>query len=272
MTANVERDDPVACARNAGSASSSRGCRRKTRGRTRIGGPLVAGSPSVKNSRTSPTSANAIDASSASRSVTPPSAVNQAGSTERPLHLPWRGVLDVQSLSQTSPATSSALPRMRGLFERSDGPVHRYMTSSPGCWRAFGSCWPPTTASPERMAVPSDRRRRVRRSASRRPDGPATRAAADPVGGVAPDDVVPFPRARRRPELGTKLHRKMIGRPVFTGSIARRRRADGAARSRRRVRQTRPVSRHTNGRRRVGQLPREHGTVRRWLREAGFEL
>lgn len=37
----------------------------------------------------------------------------------------------------TAPSLAEC-PACRGLFSQSDGLVHRYMASSPGCWAAFG--------------------------------------------------------------------------------------------------------------------------------------
>ncbi len=37
-----------------------------------------------------------------------------------------------------SPSDETACPGCGGLFPTVEGPVHRYLESSPGCWRAYG--------------------------------------------------------------------------------------------------------------------------------------
>ena len=51
------------------------------------------------------------------------------------------------------PPDLSPCPGCGGLFPDRDGPVHRYMTSSPGCWAAYGEVLAREYSTPALMPV-----------------------------------------------------------------------------------------------------------------------
>ncbi len=91
-------------------------------------------------------------------------------------------------VSPTMPA-SAALPQTDPLRRPARGPVR----------------------GPATHGLPPARRRHVRRAASRR-----RHSSSDPIGRHPSDDLVPLPRERGvDPSLGTRLHQRMVDRPVF---------------------------------------------------------
>lgn len=52
-------------------------------------------------------------------------------------------------MSPNQPPERSPCPSCKGLFEPIDGPTHRYMESSPGCWDAFSQILAREYADPE---------------------------------------------------------------------------------------------------------------------------
>jgi hypothetical protein len=163
----------------------------------------------------------------------------------------------------TGSVESSRCPGCGETFEVSDGPVHRYMTSTPGCWRAFGELLAADYSSPERMDF---HQLVVDAYAAQHPgdDGPQQIQSV----GLHLMTMCLFLEHDTDPALGTSLHRKMIGRPTFT----RVPRSGPGTLSVRHV----PVTGRPNAARTAtyewasavwNSYAGAHATVRRWLRE-----
>ena len=154
-----------------------------------------------------------------------------------------------------------------GAFADVDGPVHRYMTSSPGCWRGFGEILAADYTTPERMAF---HQVVVDAYAAQHPGSGALPQQVQSVG-LHLMTLCLFLDSGTDPSLGTALHRRMVDRPVFrrlersgpgSSTWAGVAAADGVEDAR---------SAAYAWARDVWETYRgEHATVRAWLREAGF--
>ena len=160
-------------------------------------------------------------------------------------------------------------PGCAATFEEVDGPTHRYMTSSPGCWHRFNEVLAADYASPERMAF---HQVVVDAYAAQHPGDGSLPQQVQSVG-LHLMTLCLFLEHGADPALGTQLHRRMIGRPQF-----------------------RRLERSGPGELTVADLPEdaspeatraaalawaacvwetyraEHATVREWLRACGFTL
>ena len=163
----------------------------------------------------------------------------------------------------TSPCSGCA-----GVFADVAGPVHRYMTSSPGCWRGFGELLAADYSSPGRM-----RFHQLVVDAY---------AAQHPGSGTVPQQVRSvglhlmtlclFLEGGTDPALGSDLHRRMVGRPTFR----RLERSGPGALTWQHV----PATGSPDAARAAAYAwatsvwdtyRAEHATVRAWLSEAGLE-
>ena len=153
-------------------------------------------------------------------------------------------------------------PGCAGEFPDVDGPTHRYMTSSPGCWAAFGEVLAADYSQPSRMAF----HQVVVDSYAAQHPGDGSRQAAQSVG-LHLMTLCLFLEHDVDPAQGPRLHQQMIDRPAF-----------------------RPLERTGPGALTVAHLhggdPRKqafawgravwdsyapsHDVVRTWLRQAGF--
>ena len=159
-------------------------------------------------------------------------------------------------------------PGCGSSFPLSEGPVHRYMTSSPGCWQAFTAVLAADYASPERMSF---HQLVVDAYAAQHPGGDAPKQVQSV--GLHLMTLCLFLEHGADPAQGTALHRRMVRRPAFHHlnrsdpgelavlhvpvegpSVAARAAAYEWAEA-------------------VWQTYRsEHSTVRGWLRESGFDV
>jgi hypothetical protein len=164
---------------------------------------------------------------------------------------------------------SRPCPGCGGAFTDIDGPVHRYMTSSPACWRGFGELLAADYSSPERMAF-----HQVVVDAY---------AAQHPGSGTAPQQVRSvglhlmtlclFLDNGVDPALGATLHRKMVRKPAFR----RLERSGSGALTWKHVPPEAPpaVARSAAYEWATGvwdTYRTEHPTIRAWLQDAGFDL
>jgi hypothetical protein len=157
-------------------------------------------------------------------------------------------------------------PGCEGLFPDVDGPSHRYMTGSPGCWRAFGELLAADYGSAERMAF---HQVNVDAYAAQHPgaDGPQQVQSV----GLHLMTLCLFLEQGADPARGPALHRRMVRRPAFT----RLHRSGPGALTVRHV----PVDGPVEDARRAAyawaeavwaSYREEHPTVRSWLRQSGF--
>ncbi len=91
-----------------------------------------------------------------------------------------------------------------------DGAIHPYMTSSPGCWRRYGEVLAAQYASPPRMAF---QQLVVDAYAVQHPGGEDPRAVQSVA--IHLMTLGMFIEQDTDPALGTRLHRRMLQRPVF---------------------------------------------------------
>ena len=161
----------------------------------------------------------------------------------------------------------SACPGCGGDFGDDDGPVHRYMTSSPGCWRGFGELLAADYASAERMRF---HQVVVDAYAAQHPGDGGVAQQVQSVG-LHLMTLCLFLEEEVDPAQGSALHRRMVRRPQFhrltrsgpgdltwqhvptdgPPDLVRARAHEWAAEVWR-------------------SYADEHETVRAWLREAGF--
>jgi hypothetical protein len=160
---------------------------------------------------------------------------------------------------------ASMCPGCDAVLPFVDGPVHPYMTSSPACWQAFGEVLAADYSSPERMAF---HQLVVDAFAAQHP-GAEGRKEAQSVG-LHLMTLCLFLEDGVDPKHGTGLHRKMIGRPVFT----RLQRTGPGALTVQHV----PLGESVERTRQAAyewatavwdSYAGEHATVRRWLEESG---
>lgn len=165
--------------------------------------------------------------------------------------------------------SSTACPGCDGTFLDVDGPVHRYMTSSGGCWRGFGEVLADDYSSPERMKV---HQLVVDAYAAQHPGDGSLLQQVQSVG-LHLMTLCLFVEQGADPALGTALHRRMVRRPTFTRL---ERSGPGAL-----TWQHMPKGSGSKGVRDAaygwGQAvwatyEDSQPTVRTWLREAGFDL
>lgn len=91
-----------------------------------------------------------------------------------------------------------------------DGPGHAYMTCSPACWARYGELLSTQYSNPERMAF---HQLIVDSYAVQHPDGGDPRAIQSV--GIHLMTLCLFLERDTDPSLGTRLHRRMVGRAVF---------------------------------------------------------
>ena len=154
-----------------------------------------------------------------------------------------------------------------GMFPPVDGPSHRYMTSSPGCWQAFGTVLAADYTSPERMAF---HQVVVDAYAAQHPgeDGPRQVQSV----GLHLMTLCLFLEEGVDPALGPALHRRMVRRPQFH-------RLERSGPGRLTVLHM-PVTGPADAARTAAyewadavwsSYTPDHATVRGWLRESGLE-
>jgi hypothetical protein len=91
-----------------------------------------------------------------------------------------------------------------------DGPVHPYMSCSPACWQRYGELLAVQYAEPDRMAFHP---LVVDSYAVQHPDGNDARAIQSVA--IHLMTLCLFLERGVDPALGTRLHRRMVERPVF---------------------------------------------------------
>lgn len=165
--------------------------------------------------------------------------------------------------------STSPCPGCGETFVDGDGPVHRYMTGSAGCWRGFGELLARDYSSAARMTF-----HQVAVDAY---------AAQHPGSGDLPQQIQSvglhlmtlclFLENDTDPALGTALHKKMVRRPTFR----RLERSGPGALTWKHV----PTAGSLEVVRRAtydwasavwDTYREEHLTVRTWLRQSDFEL
>lgn len=160
-------------------------------------------------------------------------------------------------------------PGCGGGFPDVEGPVHRYMTSSAGCWGGFAELLAADYATPQRMAF---HQVVVDCYAAQHPGSGSTPQQVQSVG-LHLMTLCLFLENGTDPSLGTALHRRMVNRPVFR----RLERSGTGATTWRDV----PAGGKADDARDAAYLwardvwetyRSEQITVRMWLREAGFTL
>ena len=105
---------------------------------------------------------------------------------------------------------TSSCPGCVAQFASIDGPVHPYMTSSPGCWRAFGELLAADYSSPARMAF---HQVIVDAYAAQHPGVGEARQVQSV--GLHLMTLCLFLEHGADPADGARLHRMMIRRPAF---------------------------------------------------------
>ena len=152
------------------------------------------------------------------------------------------------------------------MFEPADGPTHPYMTSSPGCWKAFGELIAADFSDRERMAF---HQVVVDAYAAQHPGTDDPRQVRSV--GLHLMTLCLFLEHETDPALGAELHRRMIRRPAFH----RLHRSGHGAFTVTHV----PTSGPVDAARRAAYewaadvwqtYADAHATVASWLREAGF--
>jgi hypothetical protein len=96
------------------------------------------------------------------------------------------------------------------VFAAVDGPVHRYMVSSAGCWDAFGQVLAADYSSPERMAF---HQLVVDAYAAQHPGGDTPQQIQSV--GLHLMTLCSFLEGGTDPALGPALHQRFVGRPEF---------------------------------------------------------
>ncbi len=91
-----------------------------------------------------------------------------------------------------------------------DGQAHSYVTCSPACWERYGELLAAQYSSPERMAF---HQLVVDSYAVQHPGGDDPRAIQSV--GIHLMTLCLFLERGTDPSLGTRLHRRMVERPVF---------------------------------------------------------
>ncbi len=101
-------------------------------------------------------------------------------------------------------------PGRRVRLPTEDAPAHPYMTCSPACWVRYGDLLAAQYSNPERMAF---HQLVVDSYAVQHPDGDDPRAIQSV--GIHLMTLCLFLERGTDPSLGTRLHRRMVDRPVF---------------------------------------------------------
>ena len=101
-------------------------------------------------------------------------------------------------------------PGCGGVFSPDDGPTHRYMQSSPGCWRVFGELVAADYSAAERMSL---HQVVVDAYAAQHP-GEGDRRQVQSVG-LHLMTLCLFLEHDVDPALGPELHRRVIAGPAF---------------------------------------------------------
>lgn len=101
-------------------------------------------------------------------------------------------------------------PGCAGEFPEVDGPTHPYMTSSPGCWAAFGDVLAQDYSDPARMAF----HQVVVDSYAAQHPGDGSRKAVQSVG-LHLMTLCLFLEHDVEPAEGPRLHQRMIDKPDF---------------------------------------------------------
>ena len=167
---------------------------------------------------------------------------------------------EVQGLT-TCPGCGLRLPAEQG-------PTHRYMTASPACWRSFSELLATLYSTSDRLVF---RQLVVDAYAAQHP-GEGRREQVQSVG-IHLMTLCLFLEHGVDPSRGSDLHQRMIRRPNFhriepTGPShlnVRHLPLDGSAKD--------TQKRSYEWAQAVWDLyADDHGTVRAWLNEAGFEL
>ncbi len=123
---------------------------------------------------------------------------------ERPACVVWDDCpVAVDSVETACPGCRVQLPTV-------DAPTHPYMTCSPACWVRFGDLLAAQYADPHRMAF---HQLVVDAYAVQHPDGNDPRAIQSV--GIHVMTLCLFLERGTDPALGTRLHQRMVDRPVF---------------------------------------------------------
>ena len=104
----------------------------------------------------------------------------------------------------------TACPGCGVQLQAVDAPAHPYMTCSPACWVRYGDLLAAQYADPRRMAF---HQLVVDTYAVQHPDGDDARAIQSV--GIHLMTLCLFLERGADPSLGTRLHRRMVDRPVF---------------------------------------------------------
>lgn len=107
-------------------------------------------------------------------------------------------------------ATTTYCPGCRVGLPALDAPAHPYMTCSPACWVRYGDLLAAQYSNPDRLAF---HQIVVDTYAVQHPDGDDPRAIQSV--GIHLMTLCLFLERGTDPFLGTRLHRFMVGRPVF---------------------------------------------------------
>lgn len=163
---------------------------------------------------------------------------------------------------------TGSCPGCGGSFPLLEGPSHRYMIGSRGCWHAFTCVLAADYVSPERMSF---HQLVVDAYAAQHPSGNAQQQVQSV--GLHLMTLCLFLEHGADPAQGTQLHRRMVRRPAFH----RLERSDPGGLTVLHV----PVEGPAAGARAAAYewaeavwttYRHEHPTVRAWLRESGFEV
>lgn len=106
--------------------------------------------------------------------------------------------------------TPTDCPGCRVRLPAVDAPAHPYMTCSAACWLRYGELLAAQYTNPERMAF---HQIVVDTYAVQHPDGADPRAIQSV--GIHLMTLCLFLERGVHPSLGTRLHRRMVDRPVF---------------------------------------------------------
>jgi len=104
----------------------------------------------------------------------------------------------------------TACPGCGVQLQAVDAPAHPYMPCSPACWVRYGDLLAAQYADPRRMAF---HQLVVDTYAVQHPDGDDARAIQSV--GIHLMTLCLFLERGAAPSLGTRLHRRMVDRPVF---------------------------------------------------------
>ena len=110
----------------------------------------------------------------------------------------------------TVDSVETACPGCRVQLQLVDAPAHPYMTCSPACWGRFSDLLAAQYADPRRMAF---HQLVVDAYAVQHPDGNDPRAIQSV--GIHLMTLCLFLERGTDPALGTRLHQRMVDRPVF---------------------------------------------------------